>query len=145
MPHLYKRKARKDIWKIGVVMSAINKQGFITDRSHPSVVEKDQLLIPKGSEYYTWHSKGCDWQYSLTKPDLTKPKTEWEEKFEDFKSRVIQIDDKNYEDLSSEIEEYQAELQNRLDNMPQQLQESSVLNERIDELQNLIESIPTYD
>lgn len=43
--------------------------------------------------------------------------------------------------LVSEIEEFLDELQSRLDNMPDQLQESSVLNERIEELDSLLSEL----
>lgn len=151
MPRLLKRIARKNLYKIGQRTPANNKQGFVLDRSKPNMnesneFEQDELIIEKGEEYYTWHPKGQEWQYSKTKPDLSKPKSEWEEKFEDFQERVNLCQDvegleEDCDELVSEIEEYRDDLQSRLDNMPQQLQESSVLNERIEELQSLIDSI----
>lgn len=154
---IYKRTARTDRWAIGYTTPAKNKQGFTVNYSLPSANShiQDKLICKKGETYYTWHPKGQPWQYSREYPTLPpKPKSEWEEKFEEFQTKVSEIefgsDDDNIDDeekdtnksnLISEIEEYRDQLQSRLDNMPQQLQESSVLNERIEELDNLIEQL----
>lgn len=43
--------------------------------------------------------------------------------------------------LAEEVEAYKEELEERLSNMPDQLQESSVLNERIEEMDSLASEI----
>lgn len=142
MPRIYKRKARKDLYFIGLKTPAKNKQGFVFDKSKPAD-EFDKIAIHKGEEYYTWHPKGSPWQYSKQEPIFERRKSEWETKFEEFEERVNECRDvegleEDWDDLVSEIEEYRDELQERLDNMPYQLQDSSVLNERIEELDSLI-------
>ena len=143
MPRIYKRKARKDLYFIGLKTSANNKQGFVFDRSKPAD-QFDRVAICKGEEYYAWHPKGRPWQYSKEKPVFQKRKSEWEEKCEEFEARKSECYDvegleDDWNDLVSEIEEYRDELQSRLDNMPYQLQESSVLNERIEQLEDMLE------
>lgn len=152
---LYQRTARQDIWQVGLKTPADNKQGFKRDRSKPAEpwmqycsMQHDHLLIKKGQQYFTWHPKGSDWQYSLTRPDL---RSAWEKEIEEFQSEVSELEgldneDKksNYDsidDLRTRIEERRDELQTNLDAMPEQLQESSVLNERIEALDELLENL----
>lgn len=160
---VHKRKARQDIWLNGRRSPSNNKQGYSLDRSKPRTQTQypydhdDTLIVSAGQEYYTWHPKGRDWQYSLEKP--IKQKSEWEEKLQEFRDQLSNIefgsDDDNIDDdnideeekeqskntFREDVEEYRDELQSRLDNMPEQLQESSVLNERIEELDSLIEEL----
>lgn len=154
MPRLYKRTAKQDIWKKGFRAPANNKQGYTVDRSIPASTgdneSPDKLLIPKGSVYFTWHPKGADWQYSLTQPDL---RSDWEIEITDFTAEVesIKEQEQDYDEdgeweserdsLKERIEERRDELQTNLDAMPQALQESSVLNERIEALDELIEQL----
>lgn len=144
---IYKRKAKTDRYQYGHKSSANNKQKYIIDFSQPSDEKQDTLICKAGEYYYTWHPKGQPWQFSKEYPQLPpKEKSEWQEKFDDFSSRVNDCADvEGLEDdadsLKSEIEEYRDELQGRLDNMPYQLQDSSVLNERIQELDALIDQL----
>jgi hypothetical protein len=142
MPRLYQRTAKQDIWRIGFSIKADNKQGFTTDRSIPGSTSDhespDQLLVKKGEKYYTWHPKGSDWRYSTKKPDL---RSDWDKEVGDFEDRLNDADSEEKDDVRSDIEERKSELESNLDAMPQQLQESSVLNERIEQLQELIDSV----
>jgi hypothetical protein len=45
------------------------------------------------------------------------------------------------EKIINDIESYKEELESRLSNMPYQLQENSILNERIEELEDLISEL----
>lgn len=117
-------------------MPAKNKQGFTVNRGKPDP-SGDELIVKAGELYYTWHPKGQDWQYSLERP--TKRKNEHDEKVDDFRSRFDELEeDGDKDEIVSEVEEYTQELRDRLNNMPQQLQESSILNERISELEELL-------
>lgn len=148
---LYKRKARHDIYQYGERLNADNKQGFTRDRSKPTSnphLQDEEVIIRKGQEYYTWHPKGFNWQYSLKKPDL---RSDWEKELVELgdevdnfmKNRMDEEEEEtNYDDyLRTKIEERKDELQTNLDNMPEQLQESSVLNERIEALQELLDQL----
>lgn len=145
MPRIYKRVARKTRFRLGLRIPTNNKQGFVTNYYEPRD-ENDEVVCEAGQSYYTWHPKGRSWQFSKTEPKLTPIKSEWNEKFDEFQNRVYEIQELcegegDVDELRVEIEEYVDELQSRLDNMPQQLQESSVLNERIEMLQELINDL----
>lgn len=144
---VYKRRARKTRFQNGKRTPAKNKQGFTMNFYEPQDAN-DPVVCRAGETYYTWHPKGQPWQYSTERPVFVKQKTEWEEKYEEFQSRVDEVTGEDWieasdeqSELQIEIEEYQSELQERLDNMPQQLQDSSVLNERIEELQLLLDQL----
>jgi len=131
---LYYRTARKDLYKIGKRTKNGNKTSI--DRSKPDN-ENDIVIIKKGEKYYTWHPKGNDWQFSKTKPDL---RSEWQKEIDNWEDEVENVEYDDRDDLRERIEERLDELQSNLDNMPEQLQESSVLNERIEQLQELIDN-----
>ncbi len=133
---IFKRKARQDIYEQGITLPARNKQGFITKRCLPKD-KSDKLLIEKGEIYYTWHFKGRPWSVSKEKPNLEWPKSEYTLMLEDFEERKSSCSREELETLVSDIESYADELESRLYNMPSQLQDSSILNDRIDELRSL--------
>lgn len=108
--------------------------------------ENDTILINKGESYYFWKWKNYPRKVSKTQPtqdQLRKyPKTEFVENTEDYNSRLESVEDVDECDqLYADVDEYRDELQSRLDNMPEQLQESSVLNEYIEQLDELITEI----
>lgn len=159
MPKIYQRKAKTDRYNIGQKTPAENKQGYVIDFSKPNMnafneFELDRLICKKGETYFTWHPKGQPWRFSKERPIFAKQKSEWEEKLEEFDNAISDLeygsDDDNIDEDEQEsnkdavrtsIEDYRDELQGRLDNMPQQLQENHILTERISELQELIDSI----
>lgn len=102
--------------------------------------------IKKGESFYFWKFKNRDIQRSKTYPkdyQLRKyPVSEYAEKIAYFNEEIERQNDvdKN-EDLYNEINEYISELEERLSNIPEQLQESSILNERIEEMNELLESV----
>lgn len=132
MPKIYRLKARTDRYRIGKKIPFNNKQGYKVDRTQPCE-NGDALICRKNQYYYAWHPKGCDWQFSIIRPDL---RSEWEKIIEDFQSR--RDDCETDEELLSEIIDLRDELEERLNNIPEPLQESSILNERIEELNELI-------
>jgi hypothetical protein len=144
LPKVSKHKARKDLYKIGFKFSAENKQGYKTDRTRPSTETEDEIIVKGGQEYFAWKRKGQPYSYSITYPQFPILKSEWEENTERFQesiSNAEELDEDEKQELVTEIEEYRDELQSRLDNMPYQLQESSVLNERIEELDNMLSEL----
>ncbi len=117
--------------------------------NNETLLDSDYLVL-KGQSYYWWKFRNRSKQISLTEPTSSQldkyGKSEWQEKWEEFENRVndcanVEGLEDDASDLSSEIEEYRDELQSRLDNMPESLQESSVLNERIEELDGLIDQL----
>lgn len=146
---VFKHVARKDLYEVGLRIPTDNKQKYKLDRTRPAD-ENDVVVIKKGQEYYSWHPKRCPWVYSLEPFVYVPPYNEWNEKiaqFEEEKNRCVDVEGlkDDVDTLRSEIEEYRDELQGRLDNMPDQLQESSVLNERIEELDGLISDCDDSD
>jgi hypothetical protein len=143
LPKVTKHKARKDLYKVGLKTPAENKQGYTVDRKQPSIEVKDEVIVKAGEEYYAWKRKGQPYSYSTTYPTFPVLISEWDEKFGDFGERINECtENEESEDekqqLLEEIEEYRDELQSRLDRIPYQLQESSVLNERIEMLDDYI-------
>ena len=143
LPKVTKHKAKKDLYRVGLKTPAENKQGFKTDRHKPSIEVEDEVVVKEGEEYYSWKRKNQQRSYSTTYPTFPILKSEWEEKSEEFEERINECCDvedleEDKQQLLEEIEEYRDELQARLDNMPQQLQESSILNERIEQLDDYI-------
>lgn len=145
MARLYERTAKKDIWLIGFRTPADNKQGYKRDRSIPGSTsdheEQDKRLVKKGQQYYTWHPKGSDWQYSLKRPDM---RSAWDKEYADYEDRTNEACDSDEEardEMRTELEEKKQELEDSLERMPEQLQESSILNERIEQMQELLDNL----
>lgn len=120
-----------------------------TDHSQPAN-EKDPILIQKGESYWWWQFAFRPKQYSRNKPrrsQLTQSEFlgwlyDMEDEIQAF--NVLEKDIESYDpsDLSSTRDEWveqinsqKEELEGKLGNMPDGLQESSVLNERIEALQ----------
>lgn len=141
LPRVFKRKARKNIYKIGKRIPATNKQGF-SHFLHIPADENDEILIPAGATYYSWQRKREPRSYSLTYPEFPRLVSDHVlavEGFEERKEALDNVDDRDT--LADEVDTYKEELEEKLSNMPDQLQDSSVLNERIDEMETLASEI----
>lgn len=120
----YVKKAKKDIIKDGVV------------------------IVKKGEPYWWWKFYKQPRRISKNKPNndqlkygrygrYGKPEfIERTEQFEETKNNLSHQTEKD--DLISEVEEYRDELQQRLDNIPEQLRESNVLTEYVSQLEDLL-------
>jgi hypothetical protein len=113
--------------------------------------ETGKLIVAKGQMYYWWKFKNRDRQISPTKPhsDVLKKygPTEFETNMSDYESRKddCEYNEDERDSLVSDIEEYRDDLQSRLENIPEQLQEASVLNEYIEQLDLLVEELNDFD
>lgn len=108
-------------------------------RLYTRKAKKDHHGIKAGKTYFMWHPKGSPWQYSTERPDL---RSAWDIEISDFQERVDQRGDPDEdESLSEDLSTRRDELQTNLDAMPEQLQESSILNERIEQLDDLINEL----
>lgn len=155
-----KKKARNDIYAHGLRTPADNKQGFVLDRSQPRGID-DKVIVKKGQEYYSWKFRNSPAQISLTYPkpqQLTR--SEFMITVYDIQDRLdslaipegndASVLESEVEEICSEIETLRDETQEKLDNMPQQLQDADtgqLMQERIealDEWKNNLESID-YD
>lgn len=150
------KSAKTDIWVKGLGRVKTHQKGkkvgqpyTTVDRSQPHQ-DGDEILIKKGEPYY-W----TKYKYQLkriSKIPFTQDqlrygrygKPEYQEKYEEFESKINDLDEEDEDskdELRTEIEEYRDELQGRLDSMPEALQESSILNERITDLEDLVSQI----
>lgn len=114
---------------------------------------KDNPVVKKGESYYWWKFPFGGKHYSATHPKRSQLTQS------DFLAQVYDIEDEmngnsNIEQFMidewiSELESLRDECQDKLDNMPEQLQEGSssgqLLQERIDALDDWISSLENID
>ena len=109
--------------------------------------------IKKGDSYFWFKFRFGPKYCSKTRPNrsqLTQSAflSAWYD-FEDEVNAMAGIDEDGVQELIGRAEEMRDECQSSLDNMPEQLQESSdsgnTLRERIDELDNFISELETID
>lgn len=155
-------KATKPIYEKGKVVEYVSKRGKRAgqtirkiDRNQPQD-ENDKILINVGESYYTWCFYGGNPNYSKVCPRPSQLTNNW------FKSELYSISEKVedcecqdpdsllefIEEVKSELESLRDEVQERLDNMPEQLQECSsgeILQERIDNLDDIINEFDCLD
>lgn len=147
MPRVYTKVARFDTYKQGAKVPADNKKGYRINRSKPRD-ENDTLFCKKGETYYVW-----SFRYGGTHRSTTRPKPSQLTQSE-FLSTVYTWEEnpidceQNWEEVQSaveeriqEIEELRDETQDKLDNMPEQLQYAptgELLQNRIDSLEEMI-------
>lgn len=111
-------------------------------------------IIEKGQQYYRGEINFGPTIIRCRKCGLQH----WEVTTSDFKLRIGEIantwnetyslDDEGIESLISDLEDIRDDQQDRLDNMPEQLQESSsgeLLQERIDMLESVIDELSNID
>ncbi|KKN02397.1 hypothetical protein LCGC14_1118200 [marine sediment metagenome] len=116
---------------------------------------KDNSVVKKGESYYWWKFNFGSKMYSKTKPrrsQLTQS---------GFLSQIWDIEDRlsemtaeedleaSCDEIVDDVRNLQDEAQEKLDNMPEQLQDSSssgqMLQERVDELDNMISELEDLD
>lgn len=152
-------KARKNIYVNGKVVKYVSQKGKRKgqtleklDRTQPEN-KQDKIFIKKGESYWHWTFMG-----GITHISKERPKQSQLTQSE-FLSSVYQIEEAMQEASSitedevqewiSELESILDEVQDRLSSMPEQLQESSssgqLLQERIDNLEQWIESLQSVD
>jgi len=114
---------------------------------------EEKVLVEKGKEYWWWKFRNFPRQVSSTKPkprDVRHPnKSTWDLDIQKYQEEVNDLEEcldlELIENLISELEEQVETMQDSLSNMPEQLQESSILNERIEELQEFISTLEGID
>lgn len=103
------------------------------------------LGIKKGQEYWWWKFRYGGKQISFENPGVSYQVrlTEYEQSVLDFRNRIEELSKlpniQDKETLVEDIEAYRDELQNRLDNVPDSLQENHILNERIEEVEEILQ------
>lgn len=112
-------------------------------------VKKAQKDVPhtnikKGESYYWWKfrfggkhcSKTMPRRSQLTRSGFLSSLYDLQDRIGEFTATSIEEFDTFKEDILSEIENLKSECEDNLSNMPESLQESSILNERIEGLDN---------
>jgi len=143
----YVKKARKNIYQNGKQIKRKNKKGVMVTAYDTSMPEnkKDELIVKKGESYYWWQFAFGSKNISTTHPRRSQYLTRSEHlggiyDLEDqlAKMTIDEIDDSCLDDVIQEIENIRDTCQERLDNMPEQLQEApsgQTLQEYIDNLE----------
>lgn len=156
------KKARKPIYQGGLRVEYVSKKGkkegqtlSKIDKTLPAD-ENDTIFINAGESYYKWSFMYGGDHYSKTQPRASQLTQSnflsqyygFQESIEDF-SPVEASDIESFvEDLKTEMESLKDECQDSLDNMPEQLQyapSGEILQERIDDLENLVSELESID
>lgn len=113
------------------------------------------MLVPKGESYYYW-TLGFRGRKRISRTYPNRRQLTQSEHLhriydlEDAQCALSQIDDvetlkSEMESFIADVQEYADELQDRLSSMPDQLQDSSVLNERIEALEYAVNELESID
>jgi len=153
------KKAQKNIYTHGKVMKHTIAVGKNKGKSVEKLIRtepadsKDTILIKKGEGYYWWKfrfggihiSKDRPRRSQLTQSDFLGQVYD----LEDEMSEATEIDESTISDWVSTVESIRDECQEKLDNMPEQLQENSssgqLLHERVDMLEDWVASLEQID
>jgi gas vesicle protein len=156
------KKAQKDIYIYGKLVSYISKKGKSegkilskTDRTIPRD-DNDKIFIEKGESYFWWQFKGSPKQYSKTAPRASQLTLSTYfstlygivEEIEDFSTEKAEDLQDFSEQIKEQVENLRDDTQDSLDNMPENLQYSptaELLQERIDSLESAISEIESID
>ena len=156
------KAARKDIYVRGKLVQLVHEKGKNAgqkytkrDRTQPED-ERDEILIHKGESYWTWAFMNQPPHYSKERPRASQlTQSEFLSTYYSIQEEIEDWSPENPEDveefvdiIKGELEDLRDETQDRLYNMPEQLQESDsgqLLQERIDECDNLINELECID
>lgn len=156
------KKAQKDIYGRGKQVQYESKKGkrigqMITkiDRTIPCD-EGDYIMITKGESYYYWSFMNGPINYSKRQPKPSQlTQSSYLQQFYEMQERVAEFDADTADDfkefvetLISDLEELRDTTQESLDNMPESLQSGptgELLQERVDELENIISDLESID
>lgn len=118
---------------------------------HVKKARKDNPAVKKGESYYWWKFRFGGKRYSKERPPR------WKLTQSAFLSTLWQLEDsipnevtrEDIDNLTSELEGLRDECEYSLDNMPEQLRDTSesgyLLQERIDNLENWIAELESID
>lgn len=109
------------------------------------------LGIKKGQQYWWWKFRYSAKIVSFVNPGVSVifRLTEYEQTIVELETTKAEIENEPGEETREEmkleliekVENFRDEQQEKLNNLPQNFQESSILNERIEEIENLISEI----
>lgn len=148
MPRVHIRTARRDIYKVGArVANSKTKSGFRRDRSLPAD-ERDEVIVQKGQEYYTWKfqfREACIQLHRPTRSQLTQSAFlqalyELEDRMDDFTAtNDVSTNQDAVQEIVDAIRELQQQQEDSLEAMPEALQETSVAGELLRERADALE------
>lgn len=156
------KAAQKDIYKRGKYVTYKSERGKRAgqnktklDRTVPAD-DKDEIYIKKGESYYWWQFKNGGKNISkdrpknsqLTQSAFKQAVYEFEERISEFSPTEADEVASFVEELKSDMETLKDETEEKLNNMPEGLQQGStgeLLQERIDALDNTISELDGID
>lgn len=156
------KKARKPIYQRGLRVEYVSQKGkkegqtlSKIDKTQPAD-ESDQIFINAGESYYKWsfmyggdhYSKEKPRASRLTQSEFLSQYYGFQESIEDFSPESAEDIENFVDNLKEEMESLRDECQDKLDNMPEQLQSApsgEMLQERIDDLDNLVSELDGID
>lgn len=111
--------------------------------------DKGKVLVDIGQEYWRVKSgrfdKGTVFTQRPTRQQLRGFMTEFNANMDDYNERLENLqetfDEDDKDQLINDIEDFKSQKEESLSNMPDHLQESSVLNEQIEELDNILSEV----
>lgn len=139
--------ARNDIYRYGLKELAKNKQGFTLDRSRPSIEKEDEILVRRGQVYYRWKRKrSASYSVSLEKP-VFDFRTGHQRTLDEFRERLEESfsSEEERDEFYDQVSEYKEQCDESLNNIPEQLQESHILNQYIEELDSIMDEINSIE
>lgn len=123
-------------------------------KARKPIVQDGKTIVEVGQEYW-WIKANPRSAKSIytSEPTIEQKRqhmTEWEARIGEFEDKKAILE--NFEgdasdfetekdSLVDEINEFKEELEGRLESMPESLKDGSVLNERIDELESMVEEV----
>ncbi len=153
----YVKKAQKDIYQQGKKIQRKNKKGvtvLVWDRT-VAANKEDVILIKKGEPYYWWQFAFRSKQISKNRPQRSRYATQSEHlgaiyDIEDQVSAMSAADLSSdcLDDIKSDIEQIIDICQERLDNMPEQLQQApsgEILQQYIDGCEAWLNDLEAVD
>lgn len=156
------KSARKPIYQIGKRVEYVSQRGkregqtlSKIDRTIPAD-ENDQILINKGESYWTWGFMYGGTYYSKTQPKPSQlTSSEFlstvygiQEEIDEWNPSDVTDVEEFVDDIKNRLEELRDETQDKLDNMPYQLQDADtgqLLQERIEALENALNEFECLD
>jgi len=156
------KSARKPIYQRGKRVEYVSQRGkregqtlSKIDRTIPAD-ENDQILINKGESYWTWSFMYGGTYYSKTQPKPSQlTSSEFlstvygiQEEIDEWNPSDVTDVEEFVDDIKNRLEELRDETQDKLDNMPYQLQDADtgqLLQERIEALENALNEFECLD
>ena len=156
------KSARKPIYQRGKRVEYVSQRGkregqtlSKIDRTIPAD-ENDQILINKGESYWTWGFMYGGTYYSKTQPKPSQlTSSEFlstvygiQEEIDEWNPSDVTDVEEFVDDIKNRLEELRDETQDKLDNMPYQLQDADtgqLLQERIEALENALNEFECLD